>query len=165
MLKLNKSFSIFIMKGKHRFLLLFISFCSSSVAFIHIDWPFILSQLLIFFRLIILSNPYILLLIRVFLKSFNSLHVINNSSVLSVMDDGNNIPHGVNLYITFLCFLSALIILSSSSSIWTGISPPTISKFYWEHTMIVSIGSCIGSFLFLPILVRDRLWFFIFKSS
>ena len=101
MLKLNKSFSVFIMKGKHRFLLLFISFCSSSVAFIHIDWPFILSQLLIFFRSIILSNPYILLLIRAFLKSFNSLHVMSNSSVLSVMDAGNNIPNGVNLYITF----------------------------------------------------------------
>ena len=77
------------------------------------------------------------------------------------MDFGSNMPNNVNLYITFLCFLSELIILSSSISILTGLSPPIISKFCWAHIMIVSIGWWIGSFLFLPILVRDRLLFFL----
>ena len=47
--------------------------------------------------------------------------------------------------------------LSSSISNWTGLSPRTISKFCWARIMIVSIGSCIGSFVFLPIVVRERL--------
>ena len=51
--------------------------------------------------------------------------------------------------------------LSSSISILTGFSPPAISKFYCAYIMIASTGSCIGSFLFHPILVRKKLWIFL----
>ena len=85
--------------------------------------------------------------------------MINTCSVLFFIDAGNNIRNAINLFITFSCFLSVLIILSSS--IWTGLSPPAISKFCWARIMIVSISSCNGSFLFLSILVKDRLWIFL----
>ena len=100
------------------------------------------------------------MLIRAFLTLFNSLHVINTCSASFFMDAGNNIPNVVNLYATFFCFLSMLTTLSSSISFWTGLSSPTISKFCWAH-YDRSIGSCIGSFLVFPILVRDRLWIFL----
>ena len=87
--------------------------------------------------------------------------MINTCSVLFFIDAGNNIGNAINLYITFSCFLSALIILSSSISIWTGLSPPAISKFCWARIMIVSISSYNGSFLFLSVLVKDRLWIFL----
>ena len=45
-----------------------------------------------------------LMLIRAFLTSFNSLYVTNTCSVLFFTDAGNNIPNGINLYVTFLCF-------------------------------------------------------------
>ena len=88
--KLNKSFNVFLVKGKHRCLLLFISFCFSSVTFIHVALHLFCPNFYCYFR--------------AFLTSLNSLHVINTCSVLFFMDAGNNALNGVNLYITFLCF-------------------------------------------------------------
>ena len=92
---------------------------------------------------------------------FNFLHVINTWSLSFFIDAGNTILNGVNLYVRFLCFLSILGTLPSSIFIWIGLSSPTISKFCWARIITVSIGSCIGSFLFLPTRVRVRLWIFL----
>ena len=88
------------------------------------------------------------MLIRAFLTLFNSLHVINTCSASFFMDAGNNIPNVVNLYATFFCFLSMLTTLSSSSSFWTGLSSPTISKFCWARIMIVQLVPALVVFLF-----------------
>ena len=89
--------------------------------------------------------------------SFNYVHVINICSVSFFIDDGNNIPNGVNLYATFFCFLSKLTTLSSSISICAGFNQPTIQNFCLTRTITVSTGSCISNFLFLPNLVKDKL--------
>ena len=113
-------------------------------------WPFNSSQLLIFLGQLFQAIHKFLLLIQAFLTLFNSLYVINTYSVLFFMDAGSNIPNDVNLYITFLYFLSELIILSSPISIWTWLSPPTISKFCWARILIVpSVDASVVFFSFL----------------
>ena len=158
MLKLNKSFSDFVTKGKQRWLLLFLSFWSLKVVFIHIDWPFISDQLFILLRSITAITLHTFPFKTDFLTLFNSLQVTNICSVLFFIEAGNNKPRGVILYIIFFYFFfNAFRILTSSVSICIRFSLPTMSKFCWALTMIVLISYCISSFLFLPSLVMEKL--------
>ena len=96
-LKFSKSFSVSVINGKQRCVLLFISLCSSNVALIVIDFHLILHQLLLFFKSVIPNSPHILLFIRDFLMSLSSLQVIKICLVSFFTDAGNNFPNGVNL--------------------------------------------------------------------
>ena len=156
-LKFSKSFSVSLVNRKQRCLLLFISFCSSGVALIQRDCPFLSFQLFIFLSQLSPTIQKILPSIKHFLTSFSSLHVINISSLSFFTDAGKKILSGVCQYITFLYFFSKLRTLSSSISICTGFNPPAMSKFCCARITIVSTGSAICLFLFSPILVREKL--------
>ena len=133
--KLNKLFKDIVVNRKQMCFLLFISFCSS-VVLIHIDWPLIPSfQIFILLWSIITSSPEILPFIKDFFTSFNSQQVINICSVLFFTNVGNKKPSSVNLHLALFMLFNMFMILKSSSSIFTGFSPPSTSKLYCTRTM------------------------------
>ena len=107
--KLNKLFKDIVVNRKQMCFLLFISFFSSDVVLIHIDWPLNPPfQIFILLWSIITSSPEILQFIKDFFTSFNSQQVINICSVLFFTDVGNKKSSSFNLHLAFLCFLICL---------------------------------------------------------
>ena len=106
--------------------------------------------LFILSRSVIDKRSYTLPFKMDFLTPFSSLQVTNIWLVSFLIDAGNNNPKGVALYITFLYLFKTFKILSFSSSVCIGFRPPAILKFCYARTAVVSIGSCIVNFLFLP---------------
>ena len=103
-LKFSKLFSVNVINGKQRCLLLFISLLLIQCNINPQKSCFNFVPIINFFRSVIPNSPYILLFIRDFLMLFSFPQVINFCSVSFFIDGGNRIPNGVNLQAEFLCF-------------------------------------------------------------